>query len=226
MKMVCYNIAKCSQDKINHVLCMGADLYILPECADTNNISLPTGYGMLWTGDDDLPQKGLGVIWKEPLAVQTVKEYRKIKHHLPLIVDDGGCQRFILACWPTVWKEAKTYPQLLLEILREYSSYLDKLPSLAIGDFNCYIGQRGVRKKTGTFEDCIRNFESHGMKSAYHTRSNEEFGKEHEATFFWRYDEHSPYFLDYTFSNAAIQSYEVGQWEKAISDYRPQIMEL
>lgn len=78
-----------------------------------------------------------------------------------------------------MWQESKTYPQLLLEALHEYSSYFDKLPSLAIGDFNCYIGQSGVKKKTGTFEDCIKEFEVHGMKSAYHTHNNEEFGKEH-----------------------------------------------
>lgn len=35
MKVVSYNIAKCTQAKIDHILCMGADLYILPECADT-----------------------------------------------------------------------------------------------------------------------------------------------------------------------------------------------
>ena len=64
------------------------------------------------------------------------------------------------------------------------------------------------------------------MKSAYHTNNNEEFGKEHEATFFWRYNEHSPYFLDYAFSNVDIHSYEIGQWEKEISDHRPQIIEL
>ena len=100
------------------------------------------------------------------------------------------------------------------------------MPSLAIGDFNCYIGQSGVKKKTGTFEDCIKEFEAHGMKSAYHTNNNEEFGKEHEATFFWRYNEHNPYFLDYAFSNVDINSYEIGQWEKRISDHRPQIVEL
>lgn len=226
MKIVGYNIAKCAQSKIDSVLRMNADLYILPECANESLIQLPTGYDMLWTGDDDIPQKGLGVIWKESLSVRMVKEYRKIKHHLPLVVDDGRCQRFVLACWPTVWQEAKTYPQLLLEMLHEYNTCLDKFPSLVIGDFNCYIGQSGVRKKTGTFGDCIKEFESHGMKSAYHIRCNEEFGKEHEATFFWRYDEHCPYFLDYTFSNVAIQSYEVGQWEKTISDHRPQIIEL
>ena len=64
------------------------------------------------------------------------------------------------------------------------------------------------------------------MKSAYHTHNNEEFGKEHEATFFRRYNEHSPYFLDYDFSNVDIHSYEIGQWEKVICDHRPQIVEL
>lgn len=226
MKIVSYNIAKCVQTKIDSVLRMNADLYILPECANSKNIVLPKGQAMLWTGDDDMPQKGLGVIWRESLSVHPVKGYRKIRHHIPLIVDDGVCQRFILACWPTVWQEAKTYPQLLLEALHEYGAYLDKYPSLSLGDFNCYIGQSGVRKKTGTFEDCIKEFKSHGMKSAYHTIHNEEFGKEHEATFFWRYNENSPYFLDYTFSNVSILSYEIGRWEKEISDHRSQIIEL
>lgn len=59
MKIVSYNIAKCVQTKIDHVLRMNADLYILPECADSKSIVLPKGYTMFWTGDDDVPQKGL-----------------------------------------------------------------------------------------------------------------------------------------------------------------------
>ena len=56
MKIVSYNIAKCVQAKIDHVLRMNADLYILPECADSKSIVLPKGYTMFWTGDDDIPQ--------------------------------------------------------------------------------------------------------------------------------------------------------------------------
>lgn len=205
---------------------MGADLYILPECANAKSIVLPKEYSMLWAGDDDSPQKGLGVIWKKSLSVHIVKEYTKIKHCLPLIVDCDGVKKFILACWPTVWKETKTYPQLLLEALHEYGSYFDRFPALAIGDFNCYVGQSGVKRMTGTFEDCIKTFAAYGMKSAYHEQSGDEFGKESEATFFWRYNENSPYFLDYTFSNIAIRSYVLGQWDKKISDHRSQVVEL
>ncbi len=59
MKIVSYNIAKCSQTKIDYVLGMNADFYILPECADSKSVILPKGYAMFWTGDDDMPQKDL-----------------------------------------------------------------------------------------------------------------------------------------------------------------------
>lgn len=226
MKIVSYNISKYTQVKMDHILDMNGDLYILPECANQSYVKLPSGYDMIWTGDEDIPYKGLGVIWKEQLSVHIVKEFIKIKHHLPLMLDRDGSTIFILACWPTVRKEKKTYPQLLLEALNKYSSYLDRSPALAIGDFNCYIGQSNVRKSTGTFEDCIEEFRTHGMRSIYHEQKEEEFGKESESTFFWRYNEKNPYFLDYAFCNVKPKSFIIGQWEKEISDHRPLILEL
>lgn len=104
---------------------MNADLYILPECFCKDHIVLPEGYDILWCGDEDLTEKGLGVIWKKHLNVLVIPEYRKIKHILPIIVNGSGLPKFILASWPTVWKEKKTYPQLLLEALKEYSFCLD-----------------------------------------------------------------------------------------------------
>ena len=227
MKIVSYNIAKCTQSKIDHVLGMGADLYILPECACREQVSMPDGYDMLWTGDDDIPYKGLGVIWKNHLSVNIVKNYRKIRHHLPLLVNGAGFPKFILACWPTISKEErKTYPQLLLEALKEYSFYLDRLPAIALGDFNCFIGQKGVSKATGTFEDCIACFDSHGLYSMYHVQTKEEFGQESEATFFWRFKEKSPFFIDYAFSSIDPKYFEIGKWEPEISDHRPLIIEI
>lgn len=57
MKIISYNIAKCTQNKIDLVLCMGADLYILPECAEHKRIVLPKGYTMLWAGDEEYAPK-------------------------------------------------------------------------------------------------------------------------------------------------------------------------
>ena len=181
---------------------------------------------MLWCGDDDLTEKGLGVIWKKNLSVHVIPEYKKIKHMLPVIVNGSGFPKFILASWPTVWKEKKTYPQLLLEALNEYSFYLDRFPSMVVGDFNCYIGQNGVRKSNGTFEDCIAEMERRGLRSLYHEQTGEMFGEEKTPTFYWQFNHDKPFFLDYAFSTMKPVSFTIGKWDKEISDHCPQIIEL
>lgn len=226
MKIVSYNINKCTQEKIDHILAMGADLYVLPECGDEKHIILPEGYDMLWCGDDDLRDKGLAVIWKEHLSVTIPREYKKIKHMMPLIVNGDGFPKFILASWPTVWKEDKTYPQMLLEALRHYDFYLDRFPALAIGDFNCFIGQKLKRKSTGTFEQCIKEFEAHGMRSLYHEQTGEDFGNETKPTFYWYFNEEKPFHIDYAFTHLPANYFAVGEWEKQISDHCPLIVEL
>ena len=226
MKIVSYNTYKCTKAKIDHILAMDADLYILPECFSKDHIFLPEEYDMLWCGDDDLTEKGLGVIWKKSLSVHVISEYKKIKHMLPIIVKGAGFPKFILASWPTIWKEKKTYPQLLLEALKEYSFYLDRFPSMVVGDFNCHIGQSGVRKSTGTFEDCIAEMECHGLRSLYHELTGENFGTESTPTFYWQFNSEKPFFLDYAFSSMIPISFTIGKWEREISDHRPLLIEL
>ena len=226
MKIVSYNISQCTQCKVDYLLAMDADLYIVPECAAEESVRLPEGYNMLWTGDENLRHKGLGVIWRNHLNVTVAEECKRIKHHLPLFVDCEGFSMFVLACWPTILNEKKSYPQLLLEAIREYSHYLKSSCSLAIGDFNCFLGQGGVSKKTGTFEDCIREFDKYSMKSLYHAQIGEEFGRESEHTFYWHFNEKYPFFLDYAFCNVQPKIFKIGEWEKGISDHRPLLLEI
>ena len=226
MKIISYNTHNCSQAKIDHILAMGADLFILPECSSREHISIPAGYDMLWCGDDNLTEKGMGVIWKKHLSIRIVPEYKKIKHIMPLIVDGAGYPKFILASWPTVWKVKKTYPQLLLEALKEYSFYLDRYASIVVGDFNCYTGQSGVKRSTGTFEDCIAEMEKHGLRSMYHEQTGEAFGKETTATFYWHFKQEKPFFLDYAFSCIEPISFVIGEWEREISDHRPLLIDI
>ncbi len=226
MKIVSYNISQCTQSKIDYMLGMDADLYIVPECASKEYIHLPEKYNILWTGDEDIRRKGLGVIWHNRLSLSVVDGYKKIKHHLPLQVDCNGLSMFILACWPNILNEKKSYPQLLLEALREYSSYFNGGGALAVGDFNCFIGQSGVSRRTGTFEDCISYFAKYAMKSLYHEQTGEEFGYESEHTFYWHFNEKYPFFLDYAFSNVRPKEFKIGVWNKCISDHRPLLIEF
>lgn len=51
MKILSYNINQCSQEKLNAVINMGADIMLLFECANKPLISIPDDYEMLWSGD-------------------------------------------------------------------------------------------------------------------------------------------------------------------------------
>lgn len=59
MKLISYNINLCTQEKIDHLLSMGADFHIVPEMAEPSLISIPDIYETKWIGD--YPKKGLGL---------------------------------------------------------------------------------------------------------------------------------------------------------------------
>lgn len=63
-------IAQGIQKKIDHLLAMDADFYIVPEMADPKLLKIPDMYEAKWIGE--YQKKGLGVIWKRYLNVMDV----------------------------------------------------------------------------------------------------------------------------------------------------------
>ena len=65
MKIVSYNINACTQEKVDFLLSLGADVYVVPEmaCQDKINLSTKSEYQMEWKSD--YPTKGLGIIWRK-----------------------------------------------------------------------------------------------------------------------------------------------------------------
>ncbi|NPD92346.1 endonuclease/exonuclease/phosphatase family protein [Xylanibacter muris] len=225
MKILSYNINKCTQKKIDYVLSMDADIMVLPECARYDQIKLPKGVSMEWIGNNSVLWKGLGVIWRNQHEVVIAPWYNnEHKYILPLIVD----RSFLLfATWPTIIPTRKnTYPQILLSALKEYEKYIVTYPTLICGDFNCFIGQSGVSKKTGTFEQCIEFLQEKRLFSLYHERNGEEFGKESKATYYHLFKEDKPFFIDFAFTNIQTFAYELGRWNKEMSDHCPQMIVL
>lgn len=223
MKILSYNIHRCSQEKIDYVLSRGADIMVLPECACPEQVTLPDGYAMTWQGDDATKWKGLGVIWKRTVRCRDADWYDDShKYMIPLIIEDKW---LLLAAWPTMLPtEKKSYPQILLDCLKAYSHYIKAMPTMITGDFNCYIGQGGVSKQTGTFEQCIAYMRELRLHSEYHERTQEEFGKESCFTYHHQFKEDMPFFLDYTFTNIPLFAYMIGGWEWKVSDHNAQII--
>ena len=86
MRILSYNINRFSQEKLTKVLQLEADVYILPELANQSLVHLPTGYNMEWMGDIDF--KGLGVIWKSGMKVETPQWFNpRHEYLLPLVID-------------------------------------------------------------------------------------------------------------------------------------------
>lgn len=222
MKILTYNINLSSQEKIDKVLGYEADIYILPEVACKEQVKIPSGYSMEWMGD--FPHKGLGIIWKSDIKAE-VPEWFNPKHQyfLPLLI--GG--KLIMAAWPTTTEQNRPmkYPQIAMAALQEYAPYIKEYPTVITGDMNCYKGQSG-ETKLYSIQAILSFLEEMGLVSAYHDRTGEALGCETKATYYHQFKENLPFFLDYSFSNIPIISYELGEWDRMLSDHVPQFIEI
>lgn len=217
-----YNINRSTQEKIDKIMQFNADVFILPEVACPSQVKVPEGYRMEWMGNYDF--KGLGVIWKSGMKAEIPQWYNPChQYFLPIIIEN----KLIMAAWPTRTDDnaPKDYPQIAMETLQEYAPYLKEFPTVISGDMNCYKGQAGETKQY-SIETIFSFLEGMGYVSAYHQKTGELLGKESKATYYHRFNENSPFFLDYTFSNVAFKSYALCEWNKEISDHVAQMMEL
>ena len=222
MRILSYNINSSTQEKINKILQSNVDVFILPEIACPSQVIIPEGYRMNWMGNYDF--KGLGIIWKSEMNGVVPQWYNPShQYFLPIIIEN----KLIMAAWPTRSDEnaPKDYPQIAMEALQEYAPYLKEYPSIISGDMNCYKGQAGETKRY-SIENIFRFLGDMGFVSVYHQRTGELLGKESRATYYHRFSEDSPFFLDYTFSNVAIKSYALCEWNKEISDHVAQMIEV
>lgn len=222
MKILSYNINRFTQEKLDKILQFNADVYILPEVACPAQVRLPEEYRMEWMGNYEF--KGLGIVWKSVFKA-VVPTWFKPSHEylLPLMIEE----KLIVAAWPTRTNNnaPKDYPQIAMEALQEYVPYLKDYPTIISGDMNCYKGQAGETKQFN-IQTIFEFLESLGYVSAYHHQTGEVIGEESVATYYHRYSEKSPFFLDYTFSNIPIKSYALCEWNKEMSDHVAQVITI
>ncbi len=222
MKLISYNINTCSQQKIDHLLRKGADIYIVPEMSDPKLLTIPEEYDSAWIGH--IAQKGLGILWRKEIN-GTVKNYSspQFNYYITLQTD----LVLIVASWPTKYQETAkvSYPKLLMLTVQEMIDSISKVPTIIAGDFNCYVGQSGETKSYNlTAADRVLN--EHGFRSLYHDVAGEKLGNESACTYHHLFHESAKLFIDYTYSNMPIKKYQIGEWEPSISDHHPQIIEF
>ena len=215
MKIVSYNMSESKPWKIEHLLGLHADVLVVPEITCPENSHLPEQHEMEWCGIDyffhEKRWKGLGIIWNKGNGFVPEWFNPQLSYAIPLI----------LGIWPTktTANEPQSYPQIAQEIIREYAPHFKDFKTLVVGDFNCYVKQYDATKQYGDILKVNELLESFGLHSLYHQQTGEEFGHESVATYYHRFNEKAPFFLDYAYSNFPVASFSIFPWDKEMSDH-------
>ncbi len=223
MKIVSYNINDCYPWKVENLLKIDADIWVVPEMTCPEDANLPDSLEMKWYGISYFWKsqrwKGLGVFWKKGIGYVPEWFNQELYYGIPLVVDD----MLLLAIWPTKKKnvtDQMLYPQIAQEIINEYASHFkDYAKVLVIGDFNCYVNQVDSSQEYGDILRIDNILQSYGLKSLYHQQTGETLGNESKPTYYHRFKENAPFFLDYAYSNVTVKTFRLLPWDKEMSDH-------
>ena len=225
MKIISYNIHHCTQKKIDTLLEMSADVYILPEIHSSVEFALPDKYTLFRFAVPEESTKGLGVICNKEHGFYVPEWFcEEHKYILPLCSGD----LLLIAMWPTITATNRNmgYPQIAMEAIKYYSQFFCGKRVILSGDFNCFVGQKDENHKRGTLLQIVEFLSMYDINSLYHRQCNEEFGKESKTTYHWLFKEEQRFFLDYTFTNIKGAMYWLEEWNSKFSDHHAQIIEV
>ena len=224
MKLISYNINDSNPWKIERLLGMEADVWVVPEVTCKEDAHLPEDLDMKWYGREYFhggkrKWKGLGVIWKKDLGYIPDWFNPEFDYAIPLIINN---EYLILGFWPTKkldGSEKKSYPQIAQEIIHEYAPRFKDYKTLVLGDFNCCVNQPDMTKKYGGMLRVNEILESLGLHSLYHQITGEALGEESAHTYYHQFNEDKPFFIDYAYTNFDVSSYRLLPWDKEMSDH-------
>ena len=224
MKIVSYNISSCTQEKVDFLLSLDADVYVVPEIAKDVKMLPENEYEMEYLGD--ITSKGLGIIWRKDkgkIPDWYKDDYRKLSYAIPFVFDNV----LILGIWPNKFKNNKSYTTLAKEIIEKYTPHFSDFEQCIItGDFNLY-SINGMPNKDANLLEIDPVLTKLGFHSVYHKLANEKPGYETQNTFYMRFKRDDPFFLDYTYAKSSIKNYYFIENPKyKFSDHIGQVIEI
>lgn len=226
MRLVTWNCNLSLSRKIDMLLALRPDIAVIQECEEA--LAVPPGYVFNWRGNN--PKKGLGVLAKEQEVVINPLVRDEWTYFLPL--DFPAMHLRLLATWAYNHRATRFglgrigYP---LQVLTSLSGWLSEGRSLVVGDFNNSVVWD---KPNGpvNFDAIEAKLSAFGLRSAYHSHTNEEFGSETRSTYFHTKVASKAFHIDYCFvhQSLSVESVSVPAFEKwrAASDHVPIIIDL
>jgi exonuclease III len=210
--------------KLAYIASLKSDIAVLQELSNSSQDPPPE---LFWIGDS--PRQGVGVIAGDGYYLEIRPQRSDVpKWAVPLEVR-GPANFNLLAVWTR--KEGR-YIEGLHQAVEVYRDWLRSGPSIIIGDFNSnsiWDHEHHAASHTMLVQRLADEF---GLVSSYHHFVREAHGAEQQATFYYRWQQTSPFHIDYCFVPEAwadrITQVEVGSYDSCatLSDHRPLVVDI
>lgn len=220
MKIITWNCNGAFRKKLASIDELDADILIIQECEDparsTQDYRDWAG-NYLWRGNNK--NKGLGIFsrknhkitildWQGEYRIKLSESGRQLKWSsdqlecfLPCKIDD---EYTILGVWT---KQAKSpnfqYIGQFWLYLQIHKEKLTNGNTFICGDFNSNVIWDEC-DRVWNHSDVVDELSEKGIHSVYHSKKNEEQGKESEPTFYLHRNSSKPYHIDYIFASKDI----------------------
>ena len=220
MKIISWNCNLKFAKKFEAIESFSPDICFIQECEDLPIDFFPD-YQYFWTGRND--KKGLGILTKDKTASVNENHNAKLINFLP--VNSHGMN--LLGIWAYNHRAARFgsgFNGNTIDAIDFYRSWLKGSDqALVAGDFNNSVIWDKPNNRNN-FVEINSELNKIGLKSAYHTLTDEVFGEETKGTLFHTKKESKKYHIDYIYTKALdCEKLEIGlyaDWIK-LSDHTP-----
>ena len=213
---------------------LGADVVVVPECAQAPALARDDEVAFVWKGQG--ARKGLGVFAFGGWRLDPVTGHDGLPWVLPLrLIDPAGTgAALLLAVWTVVSKlnDRPGYAAQVAAAIDAWREQLEHEPAVLAGDLNCAAQGSG----TGPHLANVRRLTALGVESAYHAHHGVAHGEETAMTLRWkgRGGLVSEYQCDFVFLSRPLleqlQRVDVGSmrdWvESGLSDHCPVVVDI
>lgn len=222
MKIVSWNCNGRFREKLQDILDLDADIYVIQECENPAESTCATykdfAQNYLWTGESK--NKGLGVFAGADIHLEE-NDWLKfcLRNFLSIRVNDKFDLVAVWACKPYI-EEYYIYQSINI------SNYNEN--TIIIGDFNSNA-MWDKKNCVRTHSAVVQQLNEIGICSAYHYQNNESQGNEITPTFYLYRHADKGYHIDHCFiAPKNLQNYCVlnsSEWLKK-SDHMPILLEI
>lgn len=223
IRLVTWNCCRGAYDvKLKRLAPLQADVAVLQECGRPPEVDASAA----WYGTN--PRQGVAVLARPPFSV-VPEPARSGTQSMYGARVDGPVSFAVVAVWA---QQEPTYSEALRRGLSVYRDLLVAGPSVLLGDFNSSVAWDTGHGRSDHHEFETQLHQEFGLVSAYHAATGERPGQESRPTHFWRWQQASPFHLDYCYLPEAwipgLRAVTIGDYEEwaEASDHRPVIIDV